>query len=264
MANALHRKANKADSAKVEGEMRGNLAEITKKLDKMLRDLATFVKENKEATKGLIEKALEKHQGEVKQGLRKLEERLKGGHAEGLPTDLTKFFRNYTLELYGTSILQKEREEDLSLKVIFDCIFENKLREFDMDKRFKDAISQASKSIERTLTAQFTTLLNEEVEQVDLQVTALRQQLKKKKKAEDETTMAEADVAAMQLKIQDVISELKSKSNINDVCALVDQKANSAAVFQVLDEMKRSIAFLNGKLDNDGSSVKLFEQFMKQ
>jgi len=34
---------------------------------------------------------------------------------------------------------------------------------------------------------------------------------------------------------------LNSKSNIKDVCALVDTKANANDVFKVLDEMKKSI-----------------------
>lgn len=39
--------------------------------------------------------------------------------------EIKKFFRNYALELYGSSILENVDENSLGLKIIFDKIFEN-------------------------------------------------------------------------------------------------------------------------------------------
>jgi hypothetical protein len=48
-------------------------------------------------------------------------------------TDLKKFFSNYALELYGSSILEKVDENSLGLKTIFDKIFENQFLKYDID-----------------------------------------------------------------------------------------------------------------------------------
>jgi len=54
---------------------------------------------------------------------------------------LAKFFQNYALELYGASVLDVQNHsaaENLTLKTIFDKIFENQLEKFDIEHKFKD------------------------------------------------------------------------------------------------------------------------------
>lgn len=106
--------------------------------------------------------------------------------------------------------------------------------------------------------------MSDEVEQIDIQLNSIRQQLKKKKKAEEDSFLEQVDVSIMSQNIKELQAELKSKANINDVCALVDSKASSNTVFQVLDEMKKSITFLNGKQESDNATTRHFEQFIKQ
>jgi len=48
----------------------------------------------------------------------------------------------------------------------------------------------------------------------------------------------------MSCRLEEQVEKLETKSDIKDVCALVDTKASSDDVFKVLDEMKRSIKFL--------------------
>ena len=47
--------------------------------------------------------------------------------------EIKKFFRNYALELYGSSILEQVDENSLGLKVIFDRIFENHFNKYNVD-----------------------------------------------------------------------------------------------------------------------------------
>lgn len=94
---------------------------------------------------------------------------------------LTQFFRNYALELYGTSVLEIE-QNDLTLKTIFDRIFENQISQLDLDMRFKSAFDQFSKKVEKSINEQ----LSEEVEEIQLQVNSLRVQLKQKDKKRHE------------------------------------------------------------------------------
>ena len=43
---------------------------------------------------------------------------------------------------------------------------------------------------------------------------------------------------------------VSSKSNVKDVCALVDMKANSDDVFRIFEEIKTSVDILNSKYAN--------------
>ena len=45
------------------------------------------------------------------------------------------------------------------------------------------------------------------------------------------------------------------KADIKDVCALMDAKADSSQVFEVLDEMKKSITLIGSKVDHDSESL---------
>ena len=51
----------------------------------------------------------------------------------------------------------------------------------------------------------------------------------------------------MRVAVENIQRCLNQKSNIKDVCALVDVKANSDDVFKVFEEIKRSIDILNYK-----------------
>ena len=57
---------------------------------------------------------------------------------------------------------------------------------------------------------------------------------------------------------------LTLKSDIKDVCALVDVKANSSDVFNIFDEMKKSIQYLSSTNSNEGSSSKMFDNFLRE
>ena len=48
---------------------------------------------------------------------------------------------------------------------------------------------------------------------------------------------------------QFVLEKLDDKANIKDVAVLIDAKADSDEVFEVLDEMKKSLTLLSSKVD---------------
>lgn len=68
----------------------------------------------------------------------------------------------------------------------------------------------------------------------------------------------------MSCRLEEQVEKLETKSDIKDVCALVDTKASSDDVFKVLDEMKKSIKFLTSQSSNDSSSAKMFDNFLKE
>ena len=51
VSNALHRKSNKTDHQALQKEVRTKFTDVTEKLDKMLKDLSNFFKENKTKNK---------------------------------------------------------------------------------------------------------------------------------------------------------------------------------------------------------------------
>ena len=56
-----------------------------------------------------------------------------------------------------------------------------------------------------------------------------------------------ADVRSMQVEMESVQRGITKKSNIKDTCALLDAKANTKDVFQVFEEIKRSIEIVSSK-----------------
>lgn len=48
------------------------------------------------------------------------------------------------------------------------------------------------------------------------------------------------------------------------MCALIDLKANSTDVFKIFDEMKKSIQYLSSTSQGDGSSSKMFDNFLQE
>jgi hypothetical protein len=56
-----------------------------------------------------------------------------------------------------------------------------------------------------------------------------------------------ADSKTTKIEIENIWRNLGQKSNIKDVCALVDVKSNSEDVFRVFEEIKRSVEILNSK-----------------
>ena len=47
-----------------------------------------------------------------------------------------------------------------------------------------------------------------------------------------------------------LLEKVDAKADIKDVCALVDTKADSDAVFEVLDEMKKSLSLIGSKVED--------------
>lgn len=45
--------------------------------------------------------------------------------------------------------------------------------------------------------------------------------------------------------------KIEKKADIQDVCALVDMKADSSQVSLFCDEIKKSISMITGKIDGD-------------
>ena len=53
-----------------------------------------------------------------------------------------------------------------------------------------------------------------------------------------------ADLKSHQIEIEQLQRAISQKANIKDVCALVDRKSNTADVFKVFEEIKRSVELL--------------------
>lgn len=170
IANALHRKANKSDLLKVEEEL-VKYSSIGDKLDKMLNDVALVSKANQEFISSEIENKRKEIETGIKKGINKELKRVneeimkfnqlgaslqsqmkeKATGRDNIQGQLTQFFRNYALELYGTSVLEIE-QNDLTLKTIFDRIFENQISQLDLDMRFKSTFDQFSKKVEKSIS----------------------------------------------------------------------------------------------------------------
>ena len=52
-----------------------------------------------------------------------------------------------------------------------------------------------------------------------------------------------------------MLEKIVQKADIKDVCALVDTKADSDAVFEVLDEMKKSLTLIGTKVEDHASNA---------
>ena len=109
---------------------------IVSKLEKVLVDIKGAADSQKEYTTK-VESMLESKQKQV-------EKRIKRGHdelvkkmeqaalkeqesqnKEDIQPEISKFFRNYALELYGSTVLESDTKDSLGLKTIFDKIFES-------------------------------------------------------------------------------------------------------------------------------------------
>lgn len=159
VANALHRKANKQDLFKIE-------TDIVQKLDKVLKDIAAATSAQKD-NKVLIESLFSKKSKSIDESLKKQIKKLTDDIAKqklrdqakersrsksetknkdenkkmlDYEVEIKKFFRNYALELYGSSILEQVDENSLGLKVIFDRIFENHFQKYNVDNQFEECI----------------------------------------------------------------------------------------------------------------------------
>ena len=98
----------------------------------------------------------------------------------------------------------------------------------------------------------YKTLIDEKMEKTEAKVQfaksddlySIRMQIDEIYKQIDNKLNREQFIALdmqVQDKVSDILKQLSRKSNIKDVCALVDTKASSCDVFKVLDEMKKSI-----------------------
>lgn len=141
--------------------------------------------------KKIVNKEIKKIQAEISN---LTDERSKGNQNQVIGGELAKFFRNYALELYGASVLDVQNQqssEDLTLKTIFDKVFENQLEKFDIEHKFRDIMNQSTKKIQKAFTEQ----INEEVEEMQLQINCVRNQVanQKKKKRMDESQMEDSE-----------------------------------------------------------------------
>lgn len=59
-----------------------------------------------------------------------------------------------------------------------------------------------------------------------------------------------------------MLEKVDAKADIKDVCALVDTKADSEAVFDVLDEMKKSLTLIGAKVDDYSQSSVMTQDFV--
>lgn len=69
------------------------------------------------------------------------------------------------------------------------------------------------------------------MEQIEIQLNSIRQQLKKKKKAEEENFLEQVDLSILAQNVKELQADVKAKANINDVCALVDSKVSANTMF---------------------------------
>lgn len=289
IANALHRKANKADIQKLEQNFVQKSSEIKENIDRLLNDIANVNSESKKIIQTEFKAMFEKEKSnlnkagkgdEIKQiqkemadlsslmhgEIQSLKVRSEDAQSE-IPGDfqeqIKKFFRDYALELYGASILEIS-DTSLSLKTIFDKIIETQISKLDVHKTSKTIIEQATKKVER----QFQESLREEVEELETQINLVRSQVKaaaKKRLNDPEGEKGDSkSVEKLMQRIEAAENKVELKSNISDVCALLDRKADSGDVFKVLDQMQKSIQLFSGQTQHESSSTKMMENFLKE
>ena len=118
----------------------------------------------------------------------------------------------------------------------------------------------------------------EEIEELQVQINSLRttmQQQKKTKKrqtfegdsfcAENVDSQQESgDGTHLKLQLKELEHSISQKSNIKDVCTLLDMKANSSDIFKILDEMKKSIQFLSSSSENETGTTQMMDQFLRE
>lgn len=153
------------------------------------------------------------------------------------------------MEVYGAAVLEDNQQND-PLKVILDQIFESKFNALNLNDRFSDMIQKSSKQIEIKLGQSLNGQITDEVEQLEIQLNSLRDQVKNKKKTEDQHFQQKVDWQITTQNLKELEADVKSKANIMDVCALLDSKASTSTVFELMDEMKKSIVLLSAKIDS--------------
>jgi len=91
-------------------------------------------------------------------------------------THIEKFFRNYALQQFGTSVLDKDGKA--GLKDIFARIFEHEMQRHKLDSKFNKNV------ILSEVQAQVTEEVNQEIEDLQVQLNTLRKDFStfKKKK----------------------------------------------------------------------------------
>lgn len=185
--------------------------------------------------------------------------------------DLTKLFRDHALEIYGASVL--ENSQEVGLKQIFDCIFEHKVAKLDLTIRMQELMEQNAKKIKNEYSEQMA----EEVEELQVQINSLRQTIQQQKKTKKRQTFEgdsfcenvdsqqeSGDSSQLKLQLKELEHSISQKSNIKDVCTLLDMKANSSDIFKILDEMKKSIQFLSSSSENETGTTQMMDQFLRE
>lgn len=169
---------------------------------------------------------------------------------------VNKYFKNYALELYGASILEQEQEDKLSIKTVLDRVCDEKLKEMQIETKYKGVFDKQSRKLEIRLAETFGEQIKEEIEQLELQFNSLKCQIKtnKQKKANEDASKEDLESKQQemikQLEQMIMIQEqntlnIEEKANIKDLSALMEVKANSNDVYKVVDEMQKTINSLS-------------------
>jgi hypothetical protein len=62
---------------------------------------------------------------------------MKTSYSNQLTREISSYFKRYALQLYGASILEEEQEGEISLKTIFDRVFEDKMNNLQLETKYK-------------------------------------------------------------------------------------------------------------------------------
>lgn len=215
-----------------------------------MNDISRVNSESKKIITSEFEKMFELKETVLQESQQKGFQDMKTSYSNQLTREISSYFKRYALQLYGASILEEEQEGEISLKTIFDRVFEDKMNNLQLETKYKATLDQFSKKIEANLKENFSNEIKEETEQLEIQMNSIRCTLKsiqKKSKQDDNSELIEKqDELIRQLEQMCILQEqntnrIEEKSNIKDVCALVDLKANSGDVFKVLEEMQKTI-----------------------
>lgn len=161
VANALHRKANKQDLKKIEDEFLKKSEYINKNIEKLMADIA---KVNEESTK-IITDQFENLFATKKELMEKEAAKVMAeAVSKQVPASVKKFFSDYALEIYGASVLEDEQKEKLTIKTVLDRVCDDKLKELQLETKYKTTFDQHCRKLESRLTEVFQDALKDEIE----------------------------------------------------------------------------------------------------
>lgn len=268
VATALHRKANKKDfeekQAQVSEQME-KIEEATKTKQEEVNTMLVKTGEKLAEKVHQLDAAICSKIGDLNKDINdRIMKSATGTEAsifDKMQAQINKFFKNYALEQFGTSVLQLE--ENVELKVILEQVVDYQLKKHKMESNVH------KNSVMMDVQNEIMDQVNSEVEELQLQINALRSTLKsvQKKKSLMESPSADfsfeqengefgqkpsihgvhQELSVMKTDIEKLGRSLNQKSGIKDVCALIETKANTADVFKVFDEIKKTVDLISSK-----------------